>query len=118
VSFKNQNRRQEVMNCCDRKARAASAQSFTLWQQATIEIMRRNQSIIACSRHIYMVLFFTHIPFVGNHASGLPDLLFAKRPNLVQKEPNFMTWGQKKSNHFFQIYQQLQSHMNPYLATY
>ena len=24
--------------CCDRKSRAACAQSFTLWQQATIEI--------------------------------------------------------------------------------
>ena len=30
--------------CCDRKARAACAQSFTLWQQATIEIMRHNHS--------------------------------------------------------------------------
>jgi len=40
--------------CCNRKARAACAQSVTLWQQATIEIMRRNHSIIACSHHIYM----------------------------------------------------------------
>jgi len=38
--------------CCDRKARAASAQSFILWQQATTEITRRDHSIIACSRHI------------------------------------------------------------------
>jgi len=30
--------------CCDRKARAASAQSFALWQQATIEITRRDHS--------------------------------------------------------------------------
>ena len=57
-----------IKQCCDRKARAACAQSFTLWQQATIEFMRRNHSIIACSRHIYMVLFFTHIPFVVNRA--------------------------------------------------
>ena len=49
------------------KARAACAQSFALWQQATILIMRRNHSVIACSRHIYVVLFFTHIPFVVNH---------------------------------------------------
>ena len=41
-----------VMQCCDRKARAASAQSFTLWQQETIEITRCDHSIIACSRHI------------------------------------------------------------------
>jgi len=30
--------------CCDRKSRAACAQSFALWQQATIEINRRNLS--------------------------------------------------------------------------
>ena len=30
--------------CCDRKAQAACAQSFALWQQATIEIMRHNLS--------------------------------------------------------------------------
>ena len=39
--------------CCDRQARAASAQRFTMWQEATIEITRRDHSIIACSRHIY-----------------------------------------------------------------
>jgi len=55
-----------ISHCCVRKARAASAQSFTLWQQATIEITCRDHSIIACSRHIYMVLFFAHIPFVVN----------------------------------------------------
>jgi len=46
----------------------ACAQSFTLWQQATIEIMRRNHTIIACSHHVYILLFFTHIPFVVNRA--------------------------------------------------
>jgi len=46
-------------------------------------------------------------------APGLPELLFAKGPNLVQKEPNSKTWGQKRGQTFFQIYQQLQSHMNP-----
>jgi len=50
-----------------RKSRAACAQSFALWQQATIEITRHDHSIIACSRHIYVVLFFAHIPFVVNH---------------------------------------------------
>ena len=49
------------------KARAACAQSFALWQQATIGNMRRNHSIIACSPHIYVVFFFAHIPFVVNH---------------------------------------------------
>jgi len=32
------------------------------------EITHHDHSIIACSRHIYMVLFFAHIPFVVNHA--------------------------------------------------
>ena len=50
-----------------RKARAACAQSFTLWQQATIEIMRRNHSITACSCHVYILLFFAHILFMVNH---------------------------------------------------
>jgi len=49
------------------KAGAACGQSFALWQQATIEITRRDHSIIACSRHTYVVLFFAHIPFVLNH---------------------------------------------------
>ena len=38
---------------CDRKSRAACAQSFALWQQATIEIMLAISIIIACSRYIY-----------------------------------------------------------------
>jgi len=54
--------------CCDQKAQAASAQSFTLLQQATIEITWRDHSIIACSRHIKIwVLLFMHILFVVNH---------------------------------------------------
>jgi len=48
--------------------RAASAQNCALWQQATMEFTRRDHSVIACSRHIYMVLFFMHIPFVVNRA--------------------------------------------------
>jgi len=44
----------------------ACAQSFTLWQQATTEFTRHDHSMIACSRHIYVVLFFAHIPFVVN----------------------------------------------------
>ena len=53
--------------CWDRKARAACAQSFALWQQATTEFTRHDHSIISCSHHIYMVVFFPHIPFVVNH---------------------------------------------------
>ena len=78
--------------CCDRKSRAAYAQSFALWQQATIEftchdhsprtlVVTFNDSQVNIGRsstprslfhclfapHICMVLFFTHIPFVVNH---------------------------------------------------
>jgi len=52
----------------------ASVQSFALWQQATIEITRRDHSIIARSRHMYMVLFFTHIPFMANHTFNATPL--------------------------------------------
>jgi len=41
--------------CCDRKDREACAQSFALWQQATIAFTRRDHSIITCSRYIYVV---------------------------------------------------------------
>jgi len=54
-------------SCCDRKYRAARAQSFAPWQEATTEITRRDHSIIACSRHTHVFLFFAHIPFVVNH---------------------------------------------------
>jgi len=48
--------------CCDPKARATSAQSSSLWQQATIEI-----TLLLLVRATYIrVLFFAHIPFVLN----------------------------------------------------
>jgi len=39
--------------CCDRISRAACAQSFAPWQQATIEIMLAISLTIACSRYTY-----------------------------------------------------------------
>jgi len=39
--------------CCDRKSRAACAQNFAPWQQATIEIMLAIFLTIACLRYIY-----------------------------------------------------------------
>ena len=87
-----------LRHCCGRKARAASAQSFILWQQATVEITSSLlpsplASNINCSlasqallevthqdhsigitllllvRATYIrVLFFVHIPFVVNRA--------------------------------------------------
>jgi len=55
--------------CCDRKARAASAQSFTLWQQATMEIMRRNHS--PCT----LVIMFDHSQVNIGRAS-MPQSLY------------------------------------------
>jgi len=51
--------------CCDRKARAASAQSFALWQQATIEITRSVHFIIACSRYAYIRVFLRALSVRG-----------------------------------------------------
>jgi len=61
--------------CCDRKSRAACAQSFAPWQQATIEIMLAISLTIARSRYRdIMVSFFTHIPFVVNHTINATPL--------------------------------------------
>jgi len=49
------------------KAWATCGQSFARWQWATIEFTRRDHSVIACLRHIYILLFFAHILFVVNH---------------------------------------------------
>jgi len=38
---------------CNREARATSAPSFILWQEATIEITWWNDSLVACLCHIY-----------------------------------------------------------------
>jgi len=54
-------------NCCNRKSRAAYAQSFALWQQATIEFTCHDHYYCLFVPYICMVLFFTHIPFVVNH---------------------------------------------------
>ena len=69
VSLNKHGRQWETLSecCCHRKAWAASAQSFTLWQQATMEITRRDHSIIACLCHKIWVLIFMHILFVVNH---------------------------------------------------
>ena len=59
--------------CCDRKARAAYTQSFTMWQQATIDITCRDHSVIACLHYLYMGLFLAHILFMVNCAfSAMP----------------------------------------------
>ena len=51
--------------CCDQKAWTEIAQSFKLWQQAIIEITRRDHSIIVCSRHIYLCVALCAHPICG-----------------------------------------------------
>ena len=43
----------KIYLCCNRKSRAACAQSFAPWQQATNEIMLAISLTIACSRYTY-----------------------------------------------------------------
>jgi len=40
-------------HCCNQKSRAACAQSFAPWQQATIEIVLIISLTIACLHYIY-----------------------------------------------------------------
>ena len=49
----------------DQKARAASVQSFPLWQQTKIEIIQRDHSVFACSRHIYLCVVLCAQPVCG-----------------------------------------------------
>jgi len=72
-------------SCCDWKSRAACAQSFIPWQQATIEITWWDHSIIACSRHMHIFLFFVHIPFGVNHTIN------ATLPERLQQHPLLFT---------------------------
>jgi len=52
--------------CCDRKAQAASAQSFTLRQQATTEIItRRDHSLLVCATYEYMCVILHAHPVRG-----------------------------------------------------
>jgi len=79
--------------CCDRKSRAACAQSFAPWQQATIEITRRDQSIIACSRHACIFSFFAHFPFVVNHTiNATPPWRLQQHPLLFATNHNDRTF--------------------------
>jgi len=83
--------------CCDSKARAAGVQSFTLWQQSTIEITRCDNFIIAFSRHILWVLFFAHIPFIGNRTfNAMPAERLQQYPLLFTTDctdPTFFLWS-------------------------
>ena len=56
--------------CCNQKAWAACAQSFTLWQQATIEIMHRNHSVRT------LVMMFNHSHVSISRESMLQSLYY------------------------------------------
>jgi len=67
-----------MMVLLDRKSRTASAQSFTLWQQATIEITRCNHSIIACLHHLYIGVYSeSHIQRNANQQVAILPLKYA-----------------------------------------
>jgi len=51
--------------CCDRESRAACAQSFAPWQQATIEIMLVISLTIACSRYVFNGVILHAYPVRG-----------------------------------------------------
>jgi len=55
----------KLTSCCDRKAQGASAQSFALWQQATLEI---TLSLLVCSTYSIYECYSLHFPFVVNRA--------------------------------------------------
>jgi len=70
------------------------AQSFTLWQQATIEVTQRDHSVSACSRHVYMgVVLRSHpvLDFVLHPSLCVPermpmDVLVRQRTFSIKKQ--------------------------------
>ena len=97
--------------CFDQKARTASVQSFTLWQQAITEI-----TLILLVHVTYIcVLLFAHIPFVVNRTFNATSnerlqqcpLLFCSEPHLshilfVNVEPGTTATSWSK-HHFVEI---------------
>jgi len=68
--------------CYDQKARAASAQSFTLWQQATMEITRRDHSPS-------ILVNMSHCSQVNIGRASTPQSLFAYASHYFQL---FTSW--------------------------
>jgi len=68
------------------------------------EVTRHDRSIIACSRHIYVVLFFAHIPYVVKHAfSAMPAESLQQRPLLFttnRTNHTFFWWWLSHSTTF------------------
>jgi len=73
---------------CDRKARAASAQSFALWQQATMRL-HAMITLLHCSCHIYMGFIFRAHPVRGeSHIQSNANREVATTSPLFYDEPN------------------------------
>jgi len=85
--------------CCDRKAQAANAQSFTLWQQATMEITQQDHSIIACSHHIYMgVVLRAHAVRGESHIQRNASGEVATMETIFhERKPMDAVWAKKSS---------------------
>ena len=61
-------------------------------------VMHRDHSIIACSRHIYMVFFFAHIPFMVNHNATPAERLQQHPPLFYNKLPQSLVLFVKASH--------------------
>ena len=71
--------------CCDRKSRVACAQSFAPWQQATIEIMRRNLSYYCLlAPHTYIFVLHTH-PVRGESHNQRHRRVYNNIPSFLQR---------------------------------
>jgi len=85
--------------CCDRKSRAAYAQSFAPWQQATIEISRRDHSVVACSRHTHIFVLRAH-PVRGeshnqrNTTGEVATICFKKK----------QVWGEQHAKNMYDVH--------------
>ena len=97
--------------CCDWIALGASMQSFTLWQQATIEITCNDYSIVACSRHICVgVVLRTHTVCGESHIQRnakrevtTTSPPFYNEPHLLVKAAPGTTFTSWSQHHFVAI---------------
>ena len=77
----------------------ACAQSFAPWQQATIEITRRDHSIIACSRQIHNGVILHAHPVRGEshnqrNTTGEVATVPSKVGDVIKEPGSFSTSGQ------------------------
>jgi len=101
--------------CCDRKSWAAYAQSFALWQQATIEIMLAISLTIACSRYVYIGIIIHAHPVrdeshIQRNATGKVATVSRRAPNIhYVKISTSRSAGLKRSEPMFCVKKRLLS---------